>query len=106
MGSEWLLWEEVVTLRDSSCSGCRTDPGGGRLVAGSEECRERCDVIKSVSGLCPLFLVQSFKNPWHFLSDRVVIIREQTWVHADEVIHVNPWIVWGGVVSPGSPSWD
>ena len=25
--------------------------------------------IKNISGLCPWFLAQSFKNPWNFLRD-------------------------------------
>ena len=26
-----------------------------------------CSIIKNKFGLCPLFLTQSFKNPWNFL---------------------------------------
>lgn len=49
-----------------------------------------------VFGLCPLFLVQSFKNPWSFLNNEIVFCYskqtplDHAWVYGNEVIHGGP----------------
>ena len=32
-----------------------------------------CEIKKNISGLCPLFQTQTFKNPWNFLSYRTAL---------------------------------
>lgn len=38
------------------------------------------DITKNISGLCPWFLAQSFKNHWNFLNDKCLC-------YVNEVIH-------------------